>query len=153
MIVNDKELYGDMMGELLTALGYQDVKKTKGNLYDRITAVKDGETYLFASRYDIDAISGAVMEDFINQSADIKADNVIFMTNSSFASSAKKEAETAGVQLWDRNHIDRISIGVDVNFHTPKQEDKTVGKGAVLVGIVVVILIAALAIYLYPQFF
>ena len=46
-------------------------------------------------------------------------DVAVFMTNSSFSSAAKKAGEAAGIELWDRNYIDRMAIGVDVELEKP----------------------------------
>ena len=137
-----------MMARILEALGYQDVKQNSGDNLVAITAKKDGRTYAFACRYDIDAISGSVMEAFIDAAKKPGVDVLVFMTNSSFSSAAKKAGEAAGVELWDRNHIDRISIGVDVEFEQPVVKRKSSRKIYIAVAAVVaVILIAALVLY------
>lgn len=148
MIIHDKNNYVDMMARILEALGYQDVKQNSGDNLVAITAKKDGRTYAFACRYDIDAISGSVMEAFIDAAKKPGVDVLVFMTNSSFSSAAKKAGEAAGVELWDRNHIDRISIGVDVEFEQPVVKRKSSRKIYIAVAAVVaVILIAALVLY------
>ena len=148
MIIHDKNNYVDMMARILEALGYQDVKQNSGDNLVAITAKKDGKAYAFACRYDIDAISGSVMEAFIDAAKKPGVDVLVFMTNSSFSSAAKKAGEAAGVELWDRNHIDRISIGVDVEFEQPVVKRKSNRKIYIAVAAVVaVILVAALVLY------
>ena len=66
MIIHDKNNYMDMMYKLLNALGYKDMKKNTEDSIVSMTGKKDGKTYAFACRYDIDAINGSVMEEFIN---------------------------------------------------------------------------------------
>lgn len=148
MIIHDKNNYVDMMARILEALGYQDVKQNSGDNLVAIIAKKDGKAYAFACRYDIDAISGSVMEAFIDAAKKPGVDVLVFMTNSSFSSAAKKAGEAAGVELWDRNHIDRISIGVDVEFEQPVVKRKSNRKIYIAVAAVVaVILVAALVLY------
>ncbi len=148
MIIHDKNNYVDMMIRILEALGYQEVKKNGGDNIVAITAKKEGRTYAFACRYDIDAISGSTMEAFIGAAKKPGVDVMVFMTNSSFSSAAKKAGETAGVELWDRNYIDRISIGVDVEFEQPVVKRRSSKKIYIAVAAVIaVILVAALVLY------
>lgn len=113
-----------------------------------MTGKKDGKTYAFACRYDIDAINGSVMEEFINAAKKPGVDVLVFMTNSSFSTSAKKAGDAAGVELWDRNYIDRMSIGVDVEYEKPVVKEKSHLKLYIAIAaVVVVVLIAALALY------
>ena len=62
--------------------------------------LKDGKTYAFACRYDIDAINGSVMEEFITAAKKPGVDVLVFMTNSSFSTSAKKAGDAAGVERY-----------------------------------------------------
>lgn len=154
MIIDNKENYIDMMVELVQALGYKDVKQNSEDSPISITAKKDGKLYGFVCRYAIDAIKEKEMEEFIDACAKAKIDVPVYMTNSSFASSAKKAAEASGVQLWDRNYIDRIAIGVDVCFdrREPKRDShKTFYIAATMV--VTLILAAAMLVYFNPTLF
>lgn len=148
MIIHDKNNYVDMMYKILEALGYQDMKRNSDGSTVDITAKKDGKTYAFACRYDIDAISGSAMEEFIEAVKRPGVDVPVFMTNSSFSSAAKKVGEAAGIQLWDRNYIDRMSISVDVELEKPVISRKSNKKIYIIViAVVVAILIAALVLY------
>ncbi len=150
MIIHDKNNYMDMMYKLLNALGYKDMKKDTEDSIVSMTGKKDGKTYAFACRYDIDAINGSVMEEFINAAKKPGVDVLVFMTNSSFSTSAKKAGDAAGVELWDRNYIDRMSIGVDVEYEKPAVKEKSHLKLYIAIAaVVVVVLIAALALYFF----
>lgn len=150
MIIHDKNNYMDMMYKLLNALGYKDMKKNAEDSIVSMTGKKDGKTYVFACRYDIDAINGSVMEEFINAAKKPGVDVLVFMTNSSFSTSAKKAGDAAGVELWDRNYIDRMSIGVDVEYEKPVVKEKSHLKLYIAIAaVVVVVLIAALALYFF----
>ena len=150
MIIHDKNNYMDMMYKLLNALGYTDLKKNPEDNIVSMLGKKDGKVYAFACRYDIDAISGSVMEEFINAAKKPGVDVLVFMTNSSFSSSAKKAGDAAGVELWDRNFIDRMSIGVDVEYEKPVIREKSHTKLYIaIIAVVVVILLVALALYFF----
>ena len=146
MIINDKNNYVDMMAKFVEALGYTDVKQSGDENIVNIMAKKDGRVYAFACRYDIDAISGKAMEEFIAAAKKPGVDVLVFMTNSSFSSSAKKTGDAAGVELWDRNYIDRISIGVDVQYEKPAVKEKSNTKLYIAIAAV---LIAALVLYFF----
>ena len=150
MIINDKNNYVDMMAKVVEALGYTDVKQSGDENIVNIMAKKDGRVYAFACRYDIDAISGKAMEEFIAAAKKPGVDVLVFMTNSSFSSSAKKTGDAAGVELWDRNYIDRISIGVDVQYEKPAVKEKSNTKLYIAIAAVVAaVLIAALVLYFF----
>ena len=150
MIINDKNNYVDMMAKFVEALGYTDVKQSGDENIVNIMAKKDGRVYAFACRYDIDAISGKAMEEFIAAAKKPGVDVLVFMTNSSFSTSAKKAGDAAGVELWDRNYIDRMSIGVDVEYEKPVVKEKSHLKLYIAIAaVVVVVLIAALALYFF----
>lgn len=150
MIINDKNNYVDMMAKFVEALGYTDVKQSGDENIVNIMAKKDGRVYAFACRYDIDAISGKAMEEFIAAAKKSGVDVLVFMTNSSFSSSAKKTGDAAGVELWDRNYIDRISIGVDVQYEKPAVKEKSNTKLYIAIAAVVAaVLIAALVLYFF----
>ena len=151
MIIHDKNNYVDMMVKFVEALGYTDVKQSGNDSVVSFVAKKDGRVYAFACRYDIDAISGKTMEEFIAAAKKPGVDVLVFMTNSSFSSSAKKAGDAAGVELWDRNHIDRISIGVDTRLEEPVIDDRGGKKAGIIAAaaVVGVILVAALVIYFF----
>lgn len=151
MIINDKESYTAMMAKLIEALGYTDIKQAEQDSVVNMLAKKDGKVYAFACRYDIDAIKGSVMEEFINSANRSGIDGLVFMTNSSFSSSAKKAADAAGVELWDRNHIDRIAIGIDEKLEEPVVKEERHRAVFIAVAVAAVILAAALALYFNPS--
>ena len=154
MIINNKDNYIGMMAELVEALGYKDIKQNGNDSPISITAKKNGKLYGFVCRYAIDAIKEKEMEEFIDACAKAKIDVPVFMTNSSFASSAKKVAEVKGVQLWDRNYIDRIAIGVDIRFDRsePKKDSHKTFYIATVV-VVTLILACAMLVYFNPTLF
>ena len=55
----------------------------------------------------------------------------------------------ADVELWDRNTIDRMSIGVMDTFKDEKLVEKKSGKGAIITFAVIIILVAAAAAYYF----
>jgi len=98
MIIHDKNNYVDMMYKILEALGYQDLKKNSDESVVNILARKDGKIYAFACRYDIDAISGPAMEEFVEAVKKPGIDVAVFMTNSSFSSQARQQASNCGTE-------------------------------------------------------
>ena len=154
MIINDKDNYTEIMARVISALGYTDVKSAGNDSVVSMVAKKDGKIYAFACRYDIDAISGAAMEEFIRAAKKPEVDVLVFMTNSSFSSAAKKAGDAAGVELWDRNYIDRIAIGVDARLEEPVYKEESHKKVYIAVAVVaVIVLAAAVVLYFNPDFF
>ena len=52
--------------------------------------------------------------------------------------------------MWDRNYIDRISIGVDVQYEKPAVKEKSNTKLYIAIAAVVAaVLIAALVLYFF----
>lgn len=154
MIINDKDNYTEIMTRFVSALGYTDVKSAGNDSVVSIVAKKDGKVYAFACRYDIDAISGAAMEEFIRTAKKPGVDVLVFMTNSSFSSAAKKAGDAAGVELWDRNYIDRIAIGVDARLEEPVYKEVSHRKVYIAVAVVaVIVLAAAVVLYFNPHLF
>ncbi len=154
MIINDKDNYTEIMARFISALGYTDVKSAGNDSVVSMVAKKDGKIYAFACRYDIDAISGAAMEEFIRAAKKPEVDVLVFMTNSSFSSAAKKAGDAAGVELWDRNYIDRIAIGVDARLEEPVYKEESHKKVYIAVAVVaVIVLAAAVVLYFNPDFF
>ena len=154
MIINNKENYTEIMAKFISALGYKDVKSSGNDSVVSMVAKKDGKVYAFACRYDIDAISGTAMEEFIRTAKKPGVDVLVFMTNSSFSSSAKKAGEAAGVELWDRNYIDRIAIGVDVRLEEPVYRNEGHKKVYIAIAVIaVVVLAAAVVLYFNPSLF
>lgn len=144
MIINDKNNFVPIVVKLLNGLGYKNVKETgdQSKAID-ITAEKDGEKYCFKCRYDIDAIGEKAVEEL--ERASLGYDRAVFVTNSSFLSSAKKKGEAAGIELWDRNTVDRLTISVSENLEDRVEEVKH--HRAVYVILIIVLLLAAAAVY------
>lgn len=154
MLIYNKDKYAEIMAKFIAALGYKEVKGNSNDGVVDMVARKDGKVYAFACRYDIDAISGQAMEEFIQAARKQGVDVLVFMTNSSFSSAAKKAGEAAGVELWDRNYIDRIAIGVDVRLEEPAHRKESHRNVYIAIGIAaVIILAAAMALYFNPNLF
>lgn len=119
MVINDKNNFVSMTARLLKGLGYSDVKENAADSAIDITAVKDGESWCFKCRYDIDAIGSSYIKNFAEASGNY--DKRVFVTNSSFLSAAKKLGEEQGIVLWDRNTIDRMYIGVSDSLEDRKE--------------------------------
>lgn len=103
--------------------------------------------YCFKCQYDIDAVGTAAMKEFVDGTKDMSHDARAFITNSSFISGAKKLGDEAGVLLWDRNTLDRMSIGIKENIVEDVQEETKSGKGLLTGIIIAVVAIAAIAAY------
>lgn len=78
------------------------------------------------------------MKEFVDGTKDMSHDARAFITNSSFISGAKKLGDEAGVLLWDRNTLDRMSIGIKENIVEDVQEETKSGKG-LLTGIIIAV--------------
>ena len=88
------------------------------------------------------------MEEFVEAVKKPGIDVAVFMTNSSFSSAAKKAGEAAGIELWNRNYIDRMAIGVDVELEKPVIKKSSSNKNyIVLIAAVVIVLAVALLVY------
>lgn len=148
MMISEKEKFRPVMCKFLTALGYESVQEYSEKAFD-ITAVKDGKKICFKCQYDIDAISEKKITALVEAVKGAGYDKIIFITNSSFSSAAKKKAMEADVELWDRNTIDRMSIGVMDTFKDEKPVEKKSGKGAIITFAVIIILVAAAAAYYF----
>ena len=146
MIIRDKDNFLPLIANMLTALNYDKVEMHTGKPYD-ITAVKDDKKYCFKCKYDIDAVGTAAMKEFVDGTKDMSHDARAFITNSSFISVAKKLGDEAGVLLWDRNTLDRMSIGIKENIVEDVQEETKSGKGLLTGIIIAVVAIAAIAAY------
>lgn len=147
MIISDNEHFVELMYKMIEKLGYDEIKKNDEEEIYTITAKKDGKIYLFACKYHIDAISGKDMQLFIDCAKKTKADFYAFMTNSSFSSSAKKLANAESVELWDRNYIDRMMIGIDIEIERPKAKKKNNTALFVIAGVVAVVLIIMVVLF------
>lgn len=145
MIINDKNNFVPIVVKLLKGLGYANVKETGEQSKNiDITAEKDGEKYCFKCRYDIDAIGEKAIDEL--EKASSGYDKAVFVTNSSFLSSAKKKGEAAGILLWDRNTVDRLTISVSENLED-KVEVVRHHRAVFIVIAVILILAAAAAAY------
>lgn len=147
MIINDKEHFSAIIEKLISLIGYTEIKRENSEYID-FTAVKDGKKYCFVCKYDIDAISGKKMEDFIEASSKLGNVTPVFVTNSSFSSTAKKLGDSKGVELWDRNFVDRLAIGIDAPL-----EDETIKKKSsvspVMIAVVAVLVVIVLAVVMF----
>lgn len=148
MIIKEKSAFLPFIIKMLNSLGYEQVEKASGKSYD-ITANKDGKKYCFKCQYDIDAVSERSMLDLVEGSSGENFDERVFVTNSSFISAAKKVGDRAGVQLWDRNTVDRMCIGVKDEIDDIEIEESSSKIGAIAGAVVVLLLIAAAAVYFF----
>lgn len=149
MKINNKDNFITMMARMISGLGYENVKEHNDKVID-ITAEKNGEKYCFKCKYEIDAVGGKYIDEFYDAAANGGYDKLVFITNSSFLSSAKKSAEQNGIDLWDRNTVDRLYIGVHDNIEDRPVEEQ--GGNGVVIGIaiaVVVVAVAAIAYFLF----
>ncbi len=150
MVIKDKKNFVSIVARLLKGIGYTDVKENTGEAIIDITASNNGEKYCFKCQYDIDAIGEKKIDALIDEYKKGQYDKAVFVTNSSFLSSAKKKGEGEGIELWDRNTIDRLSIGVSERLEDTVIEKKG-GKGyiAFIVAAVIVLLVGAAAVYYF----
>ncbi len=141
MIINDRNNFVPMIVKLLVGLGYENVNECEKENID-ITATKDGVKYCFKCRYDIDAIGEKYINDLSRAAKAGNYDKAVFVTNSSFLSAAKKKGEADGIILWDRNTIDRLSIGVPASIQDrPVVRKKKKGLAIVLALVIVALLV------------
>lgn len=146
MIINDKKNFVSIVARMLKGLGYTDIKENAEDSAVDITAVKDGEKCCFKCRYDIDAVGEKYIDAFAEASGNYG--KKIFVTNSSFISSAKKKAEEKDIELWDRNTIDRLNISVFEKVEDEIIPEKS-SKGIIVTIAVVAILAIGAAAYWY----
>lgn len=142
MKINNSDNFVNMIAKLLKLLDYNDVKETGSNDGIDITASKDGKTYCFRCLYDIEAISEKKMQVLRDAYKSSRYDVAVFVTNSSFVSSAKKMGEQAGILMWDRNTIDRMSISVSENIEdkvAPPKRSTGLMIGLAAVGVAVIV--------------
>lgn len=142
MKINNSDNFVNMIAKLLKLLDYNDVKETGSNDGIDITASKDGKTYCFRCLYDIEAISEKKMQVLGDAYKSSRYDVAVFVTNSSFVSSAKKMGEQAGILMWDRNTIDRMSISVSENIEdkvAPPKRSTGLMIGLAAVGVAVIV--------------
>ena len=140
MVIRDKENFTPMIARLLESLGYENVQIHNGEGID-ISAVKDGEKYCFVCRYDIEAIGEKRIDNLIELAKSGGYDKKVYVTNSSFISSAKKKGEKENVLLWDRNTVDRLAIGA---VDSPFEEEVVVKKSHI--GLIIGILIGLVCV-------
>ncbi len=143
MVINNSEQFIPMIEKMLVALGFESVVNVENKAYD-LTAVKDGEKYCFKCTYEIDAVGEKKVAALIDAAKNEKFDKMVYVTNSSFISSAKKKGDAEGVLLWDRNTVDRMAIGI---ADQPLVEEVIEKKSAlpVIIPVAVVVVLAALA--------
>ena len=149
MLISEKERFKPVMCKFLEALGYANIQEFNEKAYD-ITATKEGKKYCFRCQYDIDAISEKKITALNEAVKGAGFDKVIYITNSSFSSAAKNKAIETGIELWDRNTIDRMSIGIKDTIEDVAPVEKKSGKGVLIfLGIMVVLAAAAAAYYFF----
>ena len=148
MLISEKDRFRPVMCKFLEVLGYESIQEYSEKPFD-ITAVKDGKKICFKCQYDIEAISEKKITALCDSVKGAGYDKLVFITNSSFSSAAKKKAMESNVELWDRNTIDRMSIGVMDTFKDEKPEEKKSGKGLYVVFAIILILAAAAAAYYF----
>ncbi len=113
MKINNADNFTHIIAKLLKGLGYEDVTEVNPAKEGvDITASKDGVKYCFKCQYDIDAVGEKKVDALVKAFKSGKYDKAVFATNSSFISAAKRKGESEGIILWDRNTIDRLSIGI-----------------------------------------
>lgn len=148
MKINNAANFTQIIVKLLKCLGYTEVKEVSEDGID-ITARKDNETYCFKCQYDIDAIGEKKMQSLCDAFKKGKYDKAVFVTNSSFISSAKKLGEKEGVLLWDRNTVDRMAIGISESLEDEVAEPKRYTRMFIGIGAGVLLLVAAVMVYLF----
>lgn len=148
MKINDENNFVTMMAKMIEGLGYENVKVCTGKEAD-ITAMKDGERYGFQCRYAIDAIGTGKIEEFYEDAKDCGYDRLVYMTNSSFQAGAKQAALANGMELWDRNTVYRLYIGVHDNIEDKVEEIKK--NNGFIAGVIIVaaILVILAAVYFF----
>ena len=151
MVIRDKENFLPIIKKMLEALGYEKVEKQEGKGID-YTAQKDGERYCFKCSYEIDAVGEKKVAELIEAAKGGNYDHMVYITNSSFISSAKKKGDAANVMLWDRNTVDRMTIGIaDETLEEQPEEKKS--PAHIIVPIAAAVVLCVVAAVLYMKFF
>ena len=148
MKINNAANFTQIVVKLLKCLGYTDVKEVSEDGID-ITASKDNEKYCFKCQYDIDAIGEKKMQSLCDAFKKGKYDKAVFVTNSSFISSAKKLGEKEGILLWDRNTVDRMAIGISESLEDEVAEPKRYAGMFIGIGAAVLLAVAAALVYFF----
>ncbi len=147
MLISDGENFVSVISKFLTALNYGNTQEHSGKPYD-ITAENDEKKICFKCHYDIDAIGAVQIETLHDAVKGAGFDKTVYITNSSFSPAAKKKAEEYSMELWDRNILDRMSIGIRDTFEERPVEVKKSRKGMIVIAGVAVAAVAA-AVYYY----
>ena len=146
MIINNRDNFKPMIVRMLEGLGYTSIKENAPDSAIDITAEKDGEKYAFKCRYEIDAVGAKYIDSFAEACGNGNYDHKVYVTNSSFISSGKKSAEEKNIELWDRNTIDRMSIGIAENI-TDEEIPVKSNTGIIVTVIAVAVVVVAVALY------
>lgn len=144
MLLKDKENFVPLILKMLAALGYEKIEEHTGKAYN-ITATKDGKKYCFKCQYDIDAVGENKMKELVEANKNHEFDEAVFITNSSFISSAKKIGDKEGIKLWDRNTVDRMCISV-MDVITEDRKETPQAKISLFTGVIIAAVLAILAI-------
>lgn len=149
MIINSEENFVPMIAKLLKGLKYENIKVNEGEAPAvDITAEKDEIKYSFKCQYDIDAIREKYIQKFVDATKRTETEKAVFVTNSSFLSSAKNLGEKEGILLWDRNHVDRLAIGISEKLEDSMPEEKS-STGIITFAILILLLCLAAGLYFY----
>lgn len=135
MIINDKKNFTEIISKVLEGTGYSNIKR-HDNQTD-ISAQKDDLRYIFRCRYDIDAVGVKSIEEF--SKAYGGHDKLVYVTNSSFVPAAKNFADLNKIELWDRNVIDRIYIGVRDKISDEAEPEKKSHGFLIILAILIVL--------------
>jgi len=96
--------------ELLMKNGYINVKATvgSGDFGADVLAERDGIKYAIQCKREKENIGNKAVQEALSGKVHYKAHIGAVMTNQYFTTSAKKQAESSGIILWDRAHIEKL---------------------------------------------
>ena len=106
----DGHNFENFCAKLLMNNGYTNVKVTagSGDFGADVLAERDGIKYAIQCKREKGNIGNKAVQEALSGKAHYKAHIGAVMTNQYFTSSAKKQAESAGIILWDRTHIEKL---------------------------------------------
>ena len=97
--------------ELLKNNGFSNVEVTtgSGDFGADVLATKDGVTYAIQCKRQSSNVGNAAVQEVFSGKAHYNTHLGVVMTNRFFTKSAKEQAKSSGVVLWDRDFIEQLA--------------------------------------------
>lgn len=102
--------FEDYVGQLLTRVGYLHVEVTRGSGDQGVDvlAERDGSSYAIQCKHYQGKISNKAVQEAYAGAEFYGCDVPVVLTNSYFTASAEELADEIGVELWDRDELNRL---------------------------------------------